>query len=91
MPAHRSASRAPSLRLRAGRWLGGAFGIVGVLCVPAAYFALIARDPRCRSLPMFLLLLLFFPCLGGLIGLLTGVLGAMAVELTRHHRPPRNP
>jgi hypothetical protein len=69
--------------------------MAGLLCVPAAYFALIARDPRCRSLPMFLLLLLFFPCLGGLIGLLTGVFGAAVVELTRHDRPmppdPRHP
>lgn len=91
MPALLQEPRPASLRLRAGRLLGGLCGLAGLLCVPAAYFSLIGRDPRCRSLPMFLLLLLFFPCLGGLIGLLSGVLGAAIVELSRHDRSPRLP
>ena len=77
----------PSSRLQAGRFLGGLFGLVGLLGVPAVYFQLIARDPRCRSVPMFLLLLVFFPCLSALIGLLIGVLGSTVVDLTQHDRP----
>jgi hypothetical protein len=80
------APRPPSRRLQAGRFLGGIFGLVGLLCVPAAYFQLIARDPRCRSVPMFLLLLIFFPCLSALIGLLIGALGSTVVDLTQHDR-----
>ena len=86
MPFRLSDPRVPSLRLRAGRLLGGLFGVMGFLCVPAAYFALIARDPRCRTVPMFLLLLLFFPCVSSLIGFLAGVFGASVVQLTRHDR-----
>ncbi len=80
------APRPPSRRLQAGRFLGGLFGLVGLLGVPAVYFQLIARDPRCRSVPMFLLLLIFFPCLSALIGLLAGVLGSTVVDLTQHDR-----
>ncbi len=80
------APRPPSRRLQAGRFLGGLFGLVGLLGVPAVYFQLIARDPRCRSVPMFLLLLIFFPCLSALIGLLIGVLGSTVVDLTQHDR-----
>ena len=76
----------PSHRLQAGRFLGGIFGLVGLLCVPAAYFQLVARDPRCRSVSMFLLLLIFFPCLSALLGLLAGVLGSAVVDLTQHDR-----
>jgi len=76
----------PSRRMRVGRLLGSIFGLVGLLCVPAAYFQLIARDPRCRSVSMFLLLLVFFPCLSALLGLLAGVLGSTVVDLTRHDR-----
>jgi len=72
--------------MRVGRFLGGLFGLVGLLGVPAAYFQLIARDPRCRSVSMFLLLLVFFPCLSALLGLLAGVLGSTVVDLTRHDR-----
>ena len=81
------APRPPSRRLQAGRVLGGLFGLVGLLGVPAVYFQLIARDPRCRSVPMFLLLLVFFPCLSALIGLLIGVLGGAVADLTQHDRP----
>ena len=77
----------PSRRLQAGRFLGGLFGLVGLLGVPAVYFQLIARDPRCRSVPMFLLLLVFLPCLSALIGLLIGVLGGAVADLTQHDRP----
>ena len=77
----------PSRRLQAGRFLGGLFGLVGLLGVPTVYFQLIAHDPRCRSVPMFLLLLVFFPCLSALIGLLIGVLGSTVVDLTQHDRP----
>ena len=80
------APRPPSRRLQAGRFLGGIFGLVGLLCVPAAYFQLITRDPRCRSVSMFLLLLIFFPCLSALLGLLAGVLGSTVVDLTQHDR-----
>jgi hypothetical protein len=81
------APRPPSRRLQAGRVLGGLFSLVGLLGVPAVYFQLIARDPRCRSVPMFLLLLVFFPCLSALIGLLIGALGSTVVDLTQHDRP----
>jgi ABC-type transport system involved in cytochrome c biogenesis permease subunit len=80
------APRPPSRRLQAGRFLGGIFGLVGLLCVPAAYFQLIARDPRCRSVSMFLLLLIFFPCLSALLGLLIGAFWGAVVDLTRHDR-----
>jgi len=80
------APRPPSRRLQAGRFRGGIFGLVGLLCVPAAYVLLIARDPRCRSVSMFLLLLIFFPCLSALLGLLAGVLGSAVIDLTRHDR-----
>ena len=80
------APRPPSRRLQAGRFLGVIFGLVGLLCVPAAYFQLVARDPRCRSVSMFLLLLIFFPCLSALLGLLAGVLGSAVVDLTQHDR-----
>ena len=76
----------PSRRLQAGRFLGGLFGLVGLLGVPTVYFQLIARDPRCRSVSMFLLLLIFFPCLSALLGLLAGVLSSAVVDLTRHDR-----
>jgi hypothetical protein len=35
---------------------------------------------------MFLLLLIFFPCLSALIGLLAGVLGGAVMDLTQHDR-----
>jgi hypothetical protein len=35
---------------------------------------------------MFLLLLIFFPCLSALLGLLVGVLGSAVVDLTQHDR-----
>ena len=87
---HRFA-RPPSRRLRVGRLLGMIFGLVGLLIVPAAYFQLIARDPRCRSVPMFLLLLVFFPCVSGLIGFLAGVLGTAIADLTQHDRSRHSP
>lgn len=90
MRARRQPSPAPlppSRRLQAGRFLGRLFGLVGLLGVPAVYFQLIARDPRCRSVPMFLLLLVFLPCLSALIGLLIGALGSTVVDLTQHDRP----
>ena len=82
---HRFA-RPSSRRLRVGRMLGAIFGLVGLLVVPTAYFQLISRDPRCRSVPMFLLLLVFFPCVSGLIGFLAGVLGTAIADLTQHDR-----
>jgi len=90
MPARRQPPHLPSTpsrRLQAGRFLGGLFGLVGLLGVPTVYFQLIAHDPRCRSVPMFLLLLVFFPCLSALIGLLIGVLGSTVADLTQHDRP----
>jgi len=86
MRTRRQPAREPSRRLRVGRLLGAIFGLAGLLCVPTVYFQLIARDPRCRSVPMFLLMLLFFPCLSGLIGFLAGVLGTTVADLTQHDR-----
>jgi hypothetical protein len=91
MPIRHRFARPPSRRLQVGRVLGAVFGLAGLLVVPAAYFQLIARDPRCRSVPMFLLLLLFFPCIGGLIGFLAGVLGTAIVDLTQHDRSRHSP
>lgn len=83
---HRHAVRPPSPRLRAGRLLGGLFGLVGLLIVPAAYFRMIAADPRARSVPMFLIMLLFFPGCAALVGFLVG--GAGAALLERFRTPP---
>ncbi|MBU6222096.1 MAG: hypothetical protein KGR24_05020 [Planctomycetes bacterium] len=91
MRTRRPPASEPSRRLHVGRLLGAIFGLAGLLCVPTVYFQLIDRDPRCRSVPMFLLMLLFFPCLGGLVGFLAGVLGSAVADLTQHDRTRHAP